>query len=106
MEIKMDDELKKIFDFRIRDIGATAAPLNRRKPKKQSKSKVKKNEDLAIFLDKDGNAVEPGSGDIARGEIWTYDENGDVTRTYVGDSWTSATDEESENDKERGMDSL
>jgi len=102
----MDDELKKIFNLRISDIGATAAPLNRRKPKKQSKSKVKKNQDLAIFLDKDGNAVDPGSADIVRGEIWTYDENSDVTRTYVGDSWVSATDEESEDDKEQGMDSL
>lgn len=102
----MDDELKKIFDLRISDIGATAKPLSRRGSKKQPKSKVKKNEDLAIFLDKDGNVMEPGSGDIARGEIWTYDENGGVTRTYVGDSWISATGEESENDKERGIDSL
>lgn len=102
----MDDELKKIFDFRIGDIGATAEPLSRRKSKKQPKSEVKKNQDLAIFTDKDGNVVEPGSKDVARGEIWTYDENGGVTRTYVGDSWVSATDEESGNDKEQGMDSL
>ena len=104
----MDDELKKIFDFRIGDIGASAAPLNRGKSKKQSKNKVKKNEDFAIFTDKDGNVVEPGSGDIVRGEIWTYDENGDVTRTYIGDSWVMdpQDDEESEDDKEQGMDSL
>lgn len=102
----MDDELKKIFEFRISDIGATGEPLNRRKPKKQSKNKVKKNEEIAIFLDKDGNVVEPGSGDIVRGEIWSYDENGGITRTYVGDSWISTTDNDSEDNKEEGLDSL
>ena len=102
----MDDELKKIFDLRIGDIGATAKPLSRRGSKKQPKNKVKKNEDLAIFVDKDGNIVEPGSKDVARGEIWTYDENGGVTRTYIGDSWTSATGDDSNDEKEQGIDSL
>lgn len=81
----MDDELKNIFSLRVRDIGASGEPVKRQKPSKISK--LKKNEDFAIFTDKDGNVVEPGSKDIVRGEIWTYDENGDVTRTYIGDSW-------------------
>ena len=102
----MDDELKKIFDFRIGDIGATAEPLSRPKSKKQPKNKVKKKEDFAIFTDKDGNVVEPGSKDVARGEIWTYDENGGVTRTYIGDSWTFTTDDDSRDEKEQGIDSL
>jgi hypothetical protein len=85
MEVNMDDELKNIFSLRVRDIGASGEPVKRQKPSKVSKPK--KNEDFAIFTDKDGNVVEPGSKDIVRGEIWTYDENGDVTRTYIGDSW-------------------
>ena len=104
MEINIDDELKNIFSLRVRDIGASGEPVKRQKPSKVSKPK--KNEDFAIFTDKDGNVVEPGSKDIVRGEIWTYDENGGVTRTYIGDSWTSATDDDSRDEKEQGIDSL
>ena len=92
----MNDKIKDILNFPLDGVGETGRPLGKRKSSKKTKVDTPKNKEFVFFFDEDGNSVEPGTGDVYRGEIWTYDNEGRLTKTYVGDFWNSANSVEEE----------
>lgn len=93
-----ENDFEHIFSLRREEIGRTAMPVQSENPRDNAPRSKKKEQTVAIFFDASGNRVEPDDKNMSYGEIWQYDKDGRITRTYVGDAWT--TDEDYETSQE------